>query len=612
MINFNKKGGIFLKIYPIPQKIDIKKSILVDKKIKHISNDFSEKLLEIGKQIVQIDAASQTLLFIKKDLSVVNDEGYHLEITSNCIEIKAKTEQGAFYGLMTLQQLYREENISQVYIEDYPDLKIRGVMLDISRSKVPTVATLKSLIDFFASLKYNHLELYVEGFSFEYRSFPNVLKDHNYLSLDEYLEIEAYAKEKYIDFVPNQNGFGHMSDWLQKEEYKSLAECPEGFYIWGCHRIPSTLDPTNPESVQLVEKMYKDMLPYTSSKYFNMNFDEPYELGSGKSKEKCEQTSKEDVYIEFFNQLAAIVKSYHKTPMLWGDVLIKNRDKVNLLPKDVIFIDWGYNKDYPFKEHASMLKEKNINYLTAPGTSSWSTITGRLMDMQETIENSTTSAKKYNGLGAIITDWGDMGHLQYLPSSYLGFIYGALLCWSKATLDDARIVLKDKLADDKLEEVIVDLSTYHLLEGPYRDYGSRLFSTIMWAEHAQRQTDPKTFFLEKMQSNYIEEENQKKLKQLFSLNKEKLKEAKDTLEKAEMKNAIDLLETLLAINDKLYSYSQSCIVSFDNEIKQLETYLNKHLELWCARNKKEGYEFSANRIHWLIEMLMCLDRKERV
>lgn len=601
-----------MKIYPIPQKIDIKKSILVDKKIKHISNDFSEKLLEIGKQIVQIDAASQTLLFIKKDLSVVNDEGYYLEITSNCIEIKAKTEQGAFYGLMTLQQLYREENISQVYIEDYPDLKIRGVMLDISRSKVPTVATLKSLIDFFASLKYNHLELYVEGFSFEYRSFPNVLKDHNYLSLDEYLEIEAYAKEKYIDFVPNQNGFGHMSDWLQKEEYKSLAECPEGFYIWGCHRIPSTLDPTNPESVQLVEKMYKDMLPYTSSKYFNMNFDEPYELGSGKSKEKCEQTSKEDVYIEFFNQLVAVVKSYHKTPMLWGDVLIKNRDKVNLLPKDVIFIDWGYNKDYPFKEHASMLKEKNINYLTAPGTSSWSTITGRLMDMQETIENSTTSAKKYNGLGAIITDWGDMGHLQYLPSSYLGFIYGSLLCWSKATLNDARIVLKDKLADDKLEEVIVDLSTYHLLEGPYRDYGSRLFSTIMWAEHAQRQTDPKTFFLEKMQSNYIEEENQKKLKQLFSLNKEKLKEAKDTLEKAEMKNAIDLLETLLAINDKLYSYSQSCIVSFDNEIKQLETYLNKHLELWCARNKKEGYEFSANRIHWLIEMLMCLDRKERV
>ena len=51
-------------------------------------------------------------------------------------------------------------------IDDYPDLKLRGVMLDISRSKVPTLSTLKKLVDKFATLKLNHLELYVEGFSF--------------------------------------------------------------------------------------------------------------------------------------------------------------------------------------------------------------------------------------------------------------------------------------------------------------------------------------------------------------------------------------------------------------------------------------------------------------
>lgn len=592
--------------------MNVKSEILIDKKIGKIVCDFHEKIVETSKQIIQMDETSQTLLCIKQDIKLVQDEEYQLEITSDCIEIKARTEQGAFYGLMTLQQLYKEETLSQLYIEDYPDLKIRGVMLDISRSKVPTVATLKALIDFFASLKYNHLELYVEGFSFEYRSFPNVLNDHNYLCLEEYLEIERYAKDKYIDFVPNQNGFGHMSDWLQKEEYHLLAECPEGFYIWGCHRIPSTLDPTNPESVKLVEKMYGDMLPYTSSSYFHMNFDEPYELGNGKSKEKCEQTSKEDVYIAYFNQLASVVRKYHKTPMLWGDVLINHSDKMKLLPQDAIFVDWGYNKDYPFAEHAKMLEKNKINYLLAPGTSSWSTITGRFIDMKETIENSTASAKQYHGLGVLVTDWGDMGHLQYLPSSYLGWIYGALLCWSNASLEDARKILKEKLKDTILEEVVVDLSTYHLLEGPYREYGSRLFSTIMWAEHAQRQSQPKAFFLEKMQSNYIEEENKNALKRFFSENKEKLKKAKQTLEKAEMENAIELLETLLEINDTLYSYSQACIVSFDTQIKKLETVLEKHRELWCARNKKEGYEFSANRIHWLIAMLMCLDRKERV
>ena len=52
------------------------------------------------------------------------------------------------------------------------------------------------------------------------KSFPNVLDEKNYITLDDYLEIEKYANEYYLDFVPNQNGFGHMADWLAKEEYK--------------------------------------------------------------------------------------------------------------------------------------------------------------------------------------------------------------------------------------------------------------------------------------------------------------------------------------------------------------------------------------------------------
>ncbi len=600
-----------MTIYPIPQIVKEKNTKLKNREVGSIENEFSSKIEKFIDAILPMNKTSPTRLILKSDATIENEEGYKLKI-DDYITIAARTEQGAFYGLMTLKQIYAEEEIKQVEIEDYPLLKVRGVMLDISRSKVPTVQTLKELIDFFASLKYNHLELYVEGFSFEYKNFPQVLEDRNYLSVDEYVEVERYANEYFIDFVPNQNGFGHMSDWLLRDEYKELACCPEGFNIWGCLRIPSTLDPTNPKSIDLVKKMYADMLPYTSSKYFNMNFDEPYELGSGKSKEACDKSSKEDVYIAYFNKLAEEVRKYDKTPMLWGDVLVKHPDKVKLLPKDVIFIDWGYNKDYPFDEHAKMLLRNKVNYLLAPGTSSWSTITSRFIDMKETIENSTKAAKEHHGLGVLITDWGDMGHLQYLPSSYLGFIYGGLLSWSNATVDDAKQVLHQKMNDDILEEVIVNLSTYHLLEGPYRDYGSRLFAAIMWAEHAQRQSNPKLFFLEKMKANYLEEEAKEKLKAMFLENKEKLKKTKNSFEKEEIKNALYLLETLLNVNDKLSSYDKNQIVSFDNEVNKLEEYLNKHYSLWCARNKKEGYKFSASRIKWLIEMLMCLDRKERV
>ncbi len=598
----------------IPRPHEIKKSgsILKNKAIGKVENAFSPLLFRHYKDMILADDSSPTILEIKQDLSVENEEEYHLIIKENRIQIISKTEKAAFYGLITLKQLQSEQIIETQEIKDKPDLKVRGLMLDISRAKVLNVSSIKKIIDLIAELKYNHLELYVEGFSYEYKNIKEALADKNYLTQEEYLEVEKYAIEKYIDFVPNQNGFGHMSDWLALDKFKELAECPDGFEIWGSKRPPSTLDPTNPKSFELVKQMYEEMIPFTKSKYFNMNFDEPYELGHGKSKQECLKTSTEDVYIEYLEKLANVVRKYNKTPMIWGDVLVKHPDKISKLSKDIVFIDWGYNKAYDFVNHAKMLEELKVKYLLAPGTSTWSSITGRFIDMKETIENSTCSSKKYHGLGILLADWGDMGHLQYLPSSYLGFIYGAMLSWSSGTIEDAEKYLAIILNDETLAKVIVELSHYHELEGEYRDYGTRLFASIMWAEHGRRQDDKVNFFLNRMKSNIISYEAVQKLHDLFIQEKNKLQNAKECLEKDEIKNAILLLETLLAINERLHSYLDNCIVNFDEPIKNLEKYLENHKKLWLARNIKEGYAFSANRINWLIEMLMCLDRKEKI
>ena len=598
----------------IPRPHEIKKSgsILKNKAIGKVENAFSPLLFRHYKDMILADDSSPTILEIKQDLSVENEEEYHLIIQEDRVQIISKTEKAAFYGLVTLKQLQSEQIIETQEIKDKPDLEVRGLMLDISRAKVLNVSSIKKIIDLVAELKYNHLELYVEGFSYEYKNIKEALADKNYLTQEEYLEVEKYAIEKYIDFVPNQNGFGHMSDWLALDKFKELAECPDGFEIWGSKRPPSTLDPTNPKSFELVKQMYEEMIPFTKSKYFNMNFDEPYELGHGKSKQECLKTSTEDVYIEYLEKLANVVRKYNKTPMIWGDVLVKHPDKISKLSKDIVFIDWGYNKAYDFVNHAKMLEELKVKYLLAPGTSTWSSITGRFIDMKETIENSTYASKKYHGLGILLTDWGDMGHLQYLPSSYLGFIYGAMLSWSSGTIEDAEKYLAIILNDETLAKVIVELSHYHELEGEYRDYGTRLFASIMWAEHGRRQDDKVNFFLNRMKSNIISYEAVQKLHDLFTQEKNKLQNAKECLEKDEIKNAILLLETLLDINERLHSYLDNCIVNFDEPIKNLEKYLENHKKLWLARNIKEGYAFSANRINWLIEMLMCLDRKEKI
>ena len=76
--------------------------------------------------------------------------------------------------------------------------------------------------------------------------------------------------------------------------------------------------------------------------------------------------------------------------MIWGDFLLKHPQTLKQLPEDLIFIDWGYHKSYPFDEHLKMLAELKIPFMAAPGTSTWSSITGKIDDMMMTVKNSTT------------------------------------------------------------------------------------------------------------------------------------------------------------------------------------------------------------------------------
>ena len=58
-------------------------------------------------------------------------------------------------------------------IEDWPDFAVRGVMLDVSRDRVPTMQTLRDLVDRLAGWKINQLQLYMEH-TFAYAGHEDV------------------------------------------------------------------------------------------------------------------------------------------------------------------------------------------------------------------------------------------------------------------------------------------------------------------------------------------------------------------------------------------------------------------------------------------------------
>ncbi len=550
------------------------------------------------------------LKIIKNDH--LKEEAYQMLIDERGITISSTSDVGAFYAIVTLKQMVIDNcKVAFGEIKDDPDLKIRGFMLDISRAKVPTMDTLKQIIDLLAQLKYNHLELYVEGFSLENKTYSWVLKDGNYLTIREYQELEAYAYEHFIDLVPNENGFGHMQDWLLLDEFKELSEVDDLFEMWGSKRTSSTLDVTNPKSIELVKRLYDDFLPYTKSQYFNMNFDEPFELGYGKSKALVEKIGIGNVFVDYFLKLYEHVKKYNKTPMIWGDVLLKHPEALKRLPQDVIFIDWGYNVDYPYHHNLKLLKKLNVKFMTAPATSTWGVITSRYLEMVTTIRNACFYTKMYEGEGMLLTDWGDLGHLQYLPYSYPGIIYGAMCSWNIENSPEYLIkAVLEKLVGGTLASVILDLSTYTRLEGTYRTYGSKLFSSILHSDGARNEEDKLNFFLNKMAYNLLTKEETYALELEFNALKNRVVPSENLITQ-EVLGSIELLITLLDVNMMLSAYfdGQTYLEQLDDCIFRLTNYLAVHQALWEARNKKEGYKFSALRLQQLIEMMKKM--KER-
>ena len=95
-------------------------------------------------------------------------EAYALDIDVAGVSIRASSPAGLFYGVCTLAQLLElgtrggAVSLPLLEIEDQPSFARRGVMLDISRDKVPTLATTLALVDLLASLKINELQLYME------------------------------------------------------------------------------------------------------------------------------------------------------------------------------------------------------------------------------------------------------------------------------------------------------------------------------------------------------------------------------------------------------------------------------------------------------------------
>jgi hexosaminidase len=438
---------------------------------------------------VPLDGVGATVSIIPHSIS--HPQGYEVTVTTERIHVVAATAAGAFYAVQTLKQLLQQHGrrLPALRCRDWPDFANRGFLLDISRDKVPTMATLYELVDLLAAWKINQLQLYTEH-TFAYRNHPTVWKEASPLTGAEIVALDAYCRRRFVELVPNQNSFGHMRRWLIHDAYRPLAECPDGCNtVWGYFDEPFTLCPGDPGSLGLVRSLYNELLPHFSSRQFNVGCDETVDLGRGRSQADVAARGEGPVYLDFLLQIHREVKARGFTMQFWGDVMMNHPELVPSLPRDLIALEWGYEADHPFDEHGAIFAASGIPFYVCPGTSTWNAIAGRSHNGLANLRNAAVNGRKHGATGYLNTNWGDNGHWEPLPVSYLGLAGGAAYGWAfeaNETLDLAEAVSVHAFRDATgvMGRLAYDLGNAYLETG-YDTFNGTIFFSILQSEPEQ-------------------------------------------------------------------------------------------------------------------------------
>lgn len=374
------------------------------------------------------------MIEIQRD-TALPEQAYRLVLDDGAVRIFSGSGSGVHYALVSLRQLLAVYGSSQpaMSIEDSPDFPVRGVLIDIGRGKIPTMSTLYHLIDLLSDLKINQLQLYMEGYSYAYQAYASFFPEEAPMSAREIQELDQYSRNRFIELVPCQNCLGHMEAWLSLPRFNHLAEIPEGLaLVPGLTPKATTLDPLDPETHLFVQSLFDELLPNFTSGHVNINLDEPYELGRGKSLQLAQAVGLPRIYLDYLVKVLVMVRRHDKRAYMWGDVLFHYPELIHDLPDDVLVLDWLYEGKSSFEPHARFLSEQGRQFFVCPGTSSWNSISGRTDNMIANILDAAENGIRYGAAGLIVTDWGDYGHWQTLPVSYAGYSYAAAFSWNLA------------------------------------------------------------------------------------------------------------------------------------------------------------------------------------
>src|SRR5438552_1584392 len=434
--------------------------------------------------------------------------------------------------------------------------------------------------------------------TFAYRAHREVWADASPLTADEVRHLDAFCRERHVELVPNQNCLGHMERWLKHERYRPLAMSPDGFVNQrGMLRPPTTIEPSNPASLALVRELLSELLPNFESRLVHVGLDEPWELPDERFGE----------YLGWVRTLRGLDELDGHEMLVWGDILAMHPELLRELPDGVTVCEWGYEDWHPFDQRTSALAAAGQSFWVAPGTSSWLTILGRVTNMVGNNVVAMEAALANGGAGFLTTDWGDMGHLQYLPVSEPGFAFGAAVSWcleANRDLDLAAALDAHAFADaaHELGAALVELGDSHRAVTPQFPNVSTLVMHLYFPQFRVG-----TGFTEGLTVDELLGVEEVLAKATSRLDRARPGRADGGLEVDEQRNGAALLALLCRDDRGQLATEDGRLRSVPEPDRrrlaaELAPIVECHRELWLARNRPGGLDDS---VAWLENLRTC-------
>ena len=381
------------KINIIPQPAEVKlgtgefvitpaTSIVVignDPEVKRIAGMLNQELKRAaGFELKMASAPGKNAIHFKLVPEVgLGKEGYRLKVGYEGVEVVANQPAGLFYGLQSILQLlpYQIESkslvtnikwsIPIVEIKDVPRFGWRGQMIDVSRHFF-TKKEVMEMIDDMAKYKYNLMHFHLtddQGWRIEIKSYPkltevgawNVKKEGKFgtfappavneprdyggfYTQEDIKEMVKYAKERYVDILPEIDVPGHSMAAVAA--YPELSGTPgnyvvnsgDGFMDWHGNgkftaRIDNTLNPASEKVYTFLDKVFEEVAALFPFEYIHMGGDECAKNFWEKNQQIKDLMAKEklkdmhEVQAYFVGRVSKIVGSKGKKMIGWDEIL---------------------------------------------------------------------------------------------------------------------------------------------------------------------------------------------------------------------------------------------------------------------------------------------------